>query len=416
MRAPPALSCAIALALAFGATAALPAANWDSGFKSSSAIGQLQELTGQRISVPRSSGGLRPSGGGMANNAMSSATNTLANAVFTELLNLAFSSDNGQSQAMAAEMRRRAEWERQIEAERRQEQLRARFEAATRSRADWDRRDAEITSALDGVFEVRRSTDFFGIQSNADPALVRAVLTEPLDQPPANGPVGLDDPSIVDLRGSGAVPSFLRAPETFEPSPRARLAEPPAQPARPMRERIVAEYERRLAEVEFKNEYAREGAGWAVEFWRDQMKDLAEAGGVQFFEKLPGLSKFDRVWSIYGKLEGYDAAARPWKERVEQYLNTWFYNTQGAAAALGSRSGAEAEWLERADRQLGEEAEAFKALARDTMRGEITGNVFKPDYSSLFGSVPDGTSLVRPIEDKVIHPDAFRWDQVSRPR
>ncbi len=147
--------------------------------------------------------------------------NGLMNSLFSDLGSNSATLER-EREFRAAEERRRLE-----EIARREEMERmARIARAAGFREDWDRRDAEMIQALDGVFDVVRSpksTPFFGQPANptAAPAPI-AVQPAPVAPAPAPLPPAPIYPSDVVVLGSDSLsvnPAFLgqgvvRAAET----------------------------------------------------------------------------------------------------------------------------------------------------------------------------------------------------------
>lgn len=96
------------------------------------------------------------------------------------LLDSLLSSGGGSSgEAARREREARAEEQRRLEAIRIENERLERIAAAAEMREEWDRRDAEMSERLAGVFDVvptRRSTPFFGIEGNPDDEAVAEAL------------------------------------------------------------------------------------------------------------------------------------------------------------------------------------------------------------------------------------------------
>jgi len=204
---------------------------FDNGkLKSTSALGQLEEMTGS--TVDRSSSQYsnhntvtrpapRPAPAKPRYDPNQAFRQELTTQLFAGVIAGLLSDDSAERRAEAeaeAARVRAAEAAAQAEAYRVQQELirQARIRKAQHYRADWDSREGDITNRLGGAFDVGTGTAFFGRPANPDADVVAAILgqgaggTKPTsddDNPAvANSPdLPNSDPSVVDLQGSSLV-------------------------------------------------------------------------------------------------------------------------------------------------------------------------------------------------------------------
>lgn len=192
---------------------------FDKGFQSKSALGQLEELTGTKVSRPSSQRTVVPRAAAQSRSvtprfdANQMFKQELAGAVVGALFANLFSDDSAQQRAAAEAAAAQAAAQAAAEAEafRVQQELarQARIRQAQHYRADWDSREAGITDRLGGAFDVAAGTSFFGRPANPDADAVAAILGQDIGgATQASGEVPdafASDPSVVDLRGSSLV-------------------------------------------------------------------------------------------------------------------------------------------------------------------------------------------------------------------
>lgn len=149
-------------------------ADWGSGTGGSSALGQLESITGQKVDRSSGSSSLpsrppvyaAPSRAAAAKvRANAAAMDAMAARVMVFSILQAMEAQENAAARAAAE----AERQRQIEAER-QRQLR--LQAAARQRAEWERQDAQEGGDLGGIFSNTGGTAFFGTPGVVDPAVL----------------------------------------------------------------------------------------------------------------------------------------------------------------------------------------------------------------------------------------------------
>jgi hypothetical protein len=184
------------------------------GFKSKSALGQLEELTGSKVDrsapahtpAPRAAPKISRSAQ-MRNQLNQEVAGMLADALIQAIFSDNSAQKKAAAEAAAAEAAQRAA---QAEAFRVQEELArlARIQQAQRYRAEWDSRETEIGDRLGDAFTVGAGTGYFG-----QPAGPEAAGAARLSQIGGNSSAGSDnapvlpdsDPSVVDLRESSLV-------------------------------------------------------------------------------------------------------------------------------------------------------------------------------------------------------------------
>jgi len=192
-----ALSLAIAAACATGAYGA-------------SAIGQLEDLTGQKIDRPRIDREPVPAVPAPAPRPSSrNSSSTRALIVGTLMQSFLDGFNSANANAQQAELDRQlAEQQRLLEEQRARA---ARFLAASHLREFWDEQDRERSASLSGLLGVPlQGTALFGIPPNPSSSAIRDMLA-PVD-PFAN------DPNVVDLRGvTNPTPALLRG--ATDPTP-----------------------------------------------------------------------------------------------------------------------------------------------------------------------------------------------------
>ena len=210
---------------------------FDNGkLKSTSALGQLEEMTGSTVDRSSSQYSNRntvtrvapqPAPAKPRYDPNQAFKQELASQLIGGLLAGLLSDDSAQrkAEAEAAAARAAAEAAAQAEAYRVQQELarQARIRQAQHYRAEWDSREGEITNRLGGAFEVHTSTAFFGRPANPDADIIAALIgntntsgTEPpitVNPSPEPGVAAASsptdtpesEPSVVDLRGSSLV-------------------------------------------------------------------------------------------------------------------------------------------------------------------------------------------------------------------
>src|SRR5664280_412593 len=196
---------------------------FDKGFQSKSALGQLEELTGTTVdrsssqssnqsTVTRVAPQPRPVQPHYDPNQQiaGAAAATIIGALFANV----FSDNSAQEQAAAEAAAAQAAAEAEAFRVQQEAARKARIQMAQHYRADWDSREAEIGDRLGGAFDVTTGTALFGRPANPDADTVAAILSQDIggaEQTPGEIPdVYSSDPSVVDLRGSSLVVQPLR--------------------------------------------------------------------------------------------------------------------------------------------------------------------------------------------------------------
>jgi len=180
------------------------------GFKSKSALGQLEELTGSKVdrSSPAQTPAPRAAPKISRSVQMRNQFNQEVAGILADALIQAIFSDNSAQKKAAAEAAAQAA--AQAEAFRVQQELArlARIHQAQVHRAEWDARETAIGDRLGDAFTVGTGTAFFG-----QPAGPEAAGATALSQVGGDSSAGADtastladsDPSVVDLRESSLV-------------------------------------------------------------------------------------------------------------------------------------------------------------------------------------------------------------------
>ncbi len=193
---------------------------FNQGFKSKSALGQLEELTGTKVDrsspaqAPAPRAAPQPSRSAQLRNQFNQ---EVAATVADALVQMIFSDDSAQkkAEAEAAAAAARAKAEAEAEAFWVQQELArwARIQKAQQDRLEWDDREAQIEDRLGDAFTVSTGTAFFGQPSGPD-AATAALLSDVGDAtapiPPSGPDASAQDPSVVDLRNSSlTVPASI---------------------------------------------------------------------------------------------------------------------------------------------------------------------------------------------------------------
>jgi hypothetical protein len=260
-----------------------PPSQFDNGtLRSKSALGQLEEMTGQKVQRPAPIRGMdteverrapapppppKPRYG--ANQAFSDALkNGMADEISSRIANAILNGGRAQQEQQAAQAAAARQAAAEEAARRAQEQA-ARFQNAQHYRADWDARQKETGQRLAGVFDTG-GTAFFG-QPNADAKAIAAILgdtragagpaAEPESVLPDTAVVQLlQQPTAIKIRGAAPTPLSTTPSPAL---PRMKEENGAKQESTPnLRREVAAAIARRFVDLH-------------IEYAEDQVKEWA---------------------------------------------------------------------------------------------------------------------------------------------
>lgn len=335
---------------------------FDTGFKSKSALGQLEELSGGKVdrsaptaaprAVPRP---LKPR---LSTNQQIGvmATGMLLEAVLGNVFADNSAAQRAEAERQAAEAAASAA--AQAEAQRLAEEAHRQMLVATAQsyRQDWDARDQALSDQLNGVFGPSAGTRFFGEPGNSAED-VAAVLGADLATP--EEPTG--DAAVVDLRGSSlVVPMTIAAPGGGLAARPGRTPDwtdtlPPDEPP--------------AWEIKPRSGLERYGLYFAKWWWDTPGIDIEESLW-KLAEKLPGQALAKELWDFKGNVEDL---SDPLKQRNQELIDLAFGRGQLVVRFMyGGRSSVTSEAYFRSLQDTGE---GLQDDAHELIFGEVVGKV-----------------------------------------
>jgi hypothetical protein len=324
---------------------------FDKNFKSKSALGQLEEMTG--ATVDRSSSQYsnrnsntcpapRPKPAQPRYDPNREIRQQIAGTVADILIGALFADNSAQEKAAAeaAAARAAAEAEAQAEAFRVQQELIrwARIQRAQSYRADWDSREGEITGRLGGAFDVGTGTAFFGRPANPDADVVAAILgqdaggAKPTADDDAAGVVDSpdvpdSDPSVVDLRGSSLVvqPSHQSTPVAMRGRSPALPRSPKQAQSNPGWARDWADTGEEVSEERPLREIpSMKNAVFFNDWFGETLTNTATATALglipEYLSKFPNLPLRGLVTSLVGFKEDFENIGNPLKKKAVELV------------------------------------------------------------------------------------------------
>jgi hypothetical protein len=409
---------------------------FDTGFKSKSALGQLEELTGATVDRSSSQSSSRNTETRTApqpapvkprydpNQAFrQEVAGTIAGAVvgalFADLLN-----DNSAQQKAAAEAaaaQAAAQAAAEAEAFRVQQELarQARILRAQHYRAEWDAREAEVGDRLGGAFEVGTGTAFFGRPANPDAATVAAILGQDTGgtEPAAAGgapDVSDEDASVVDLRGSSMVvqpsrpPARTLTPGRVPPLPHATTRPPasshwaydlsePAEPPPPpdsdsQLQELIAYFGPKLGEY----------------YWKTVIQGTAKATLWGRVKNVPGMKALS---ALTGFEEQQKEGTKELGDAYTEYGESWNSYATNAVSVLANPYSDGSAFIASSSGSMDYQVRKLKVKISEMLFTGIAGHFEMPDGEEL--KTPEGDYNMVPILGGGAHPDASRLRSIA---
>ncbi len=357
---------------------------WDSGNRGTSALGQLESLTGQKVDTSRGATGYQtqPARPKVVKRPTLSMKQQVGLMLFESLLEQVLSDSlSGNNQAASAAA---LEQQRLAAELKRQEDLRKARILHAKWRAEWDARDEASTEQLAGVFQpvppASAGTAFFGIPGGVNP---RELLRD-VD-------LFAEDSSVVDLRGA----TSLTVPLLREPTagrlttgnwPITSVGLDEARDYRGVRERSVPEPVQRLAALAQEHMVST--------LWQKFTEGVPAVGdAIEKVQRLPGVGA---AMELYEQIEKA-------KERFDTFSGLTLRlvaNTMGAAHDVATGRA----HLNASDR-FQDDAQGFQSFAIKDSASEVASKL----TDGLEGEdVDDHQSTVVPLTDVGPPPDTAR--------
>ncbi len=354
---------------------------WDSGNRGTSALGQLESLTGPKVDTSREAAGYQtqPSRPKVVKRPTLSMKQQVGLMMFESLLEQVLSDSlSGNNQAASATA---LEQQRLAAELKRQEDLRKARILHAKWRAEWDARDEASTEQLAGVFQpvppASAGTAFFGIPGGVNP---RELLRD-VD-------LFAEDSSVVDLRGA----TSLTVPLLREPTagrlttgnwPITSVGLDEARDYRGVRERSVPEPVQRLAALAQEHMVST--------LWQKFTEGVPAVGdAIEKVQRLPGVGA---AMELYEQIEKA-------KERFDTFSGLTLRlvdNTMGAAHAVATGR-AHIDHFQQ-------DAQGFQRFAIENSASDASSRL----TGGLDGaSVDDYQSTVVPLTDVGPHADTAR--------
>jgi len=391
---------------------------FDKNFKSKSALGQLEELTG--ATVDRSSSknsnhntvtrpAPKPKPAQPRYDPNRETRDQIARTAAELLIGALFADNSAQEKANAeaAAARAAAEAEAQAEAFRVQQELIrwARIQRAQTYRAEWDSREGEITGRLDGAFNVGTGTAFFGRLDNSDADTVAAILgqdpgsTKPTsdDDAPAvaNSPDLPDSaPSVVDLRGSSLVVQLPHQPVPVALHGRGRTIARPAKqvPSIPGWSGDWADTEEEVsAEQPVRETPSVKNGTFFSNWFGDTLIDTATATALglipEYLSKFPNLPLRGLVSKLVGFKQDFEDIGNPLKKKAVDLVGLVNTGSQQIISIMRTPFGGAP--IDGGDAHFGKLISSGEDIESDaiyTATGVATSGVLggSPDMSQVF--------------------------------
>ena len=369
---------------------------FDSGFNSKSALGQLEELTGSK--VERSSPAPAPVQPAahkisrsvqMRNDFNQEIAGMLAEALIGSLF--ADNSAAEQAEAEAAAALAAAQAAAEAEAFRVQQELakKARIRMAQHYRAEWDDRDAEVGSRLGGAFDVSGGTAFFGRPANPDADTVAAILGQdvgggppgPSDRSAASDP----DSSVVDLRGSSMIvqPRSQVTTAGVGPTKASHPVRPPS-PSGPAWVYDLSGPDESSSPghtpSSLQGLVAYFGPWLGRWYWETLAQGTATATAWGIVKNVPGQKYYKALYDAHEKRVSLGEAMN---EVVNDILEPTFSGITSGARVLGRGDTGGGEFAESYNDSIGHSFGTAKVKIYETIFGEHAGHVDAPDLGEL---------------------------------
>ena len=391
---------------------------FDTGFKSKSALGQLEELTGSKVDrstnnanqaalVAQQSRAIKPHFD--PNQAF---RNELAGAVAGMLIDAIFSDNSAQQKAAAEAAAAQAAAQAAAEAEafRVQQELArlARIRMAQRYRAEWDARETEIGGRLGGAFTVTTGTAFFGRPANPDADTVAAILGQDIDgaeQTSGEVPdVSDSDTSVVDLRDSSLVVPLSRPPayaglNSRSPTSASRWTyemtanmEPPASPSSTKQLNALIAYF---------------GPWLGKWYWETVIQGAAKSTAWGRLKGIPGMGY---VNAVVGADEQRESGTEELSGAYTELSDSGFSYASNTAAILANPYSNGGAFIESTSGSLEYQVSKLKVKISEMLFKGFSDRSEMPDLEELRAPVGEGN--VVPIYGRGAHPDQFRINNV----
>lgn len=393
---------------------------FDKGFQSKSALGQLEELTGTKVNRPSSQRTVVPRAAAQARSvtprfdANQMFRQELAGAVVGALFANIFADNSAQERAAAeaAAAQRAAQAAAEAEAFRVQQELarQARIRQAQRYRAEWDARETEVTDRLGGAFDVAPATSFFGRPANPDADVIAKILSQDVGggAPPASGGVPdafASDPSVVDLRGSSLVVQPFQPPTGV-----AVNGGNPTMPPLPTRASVTSRWTDDWPEAEVPP---------LPKVPPSQLKGLLAFFGPELRDYYQGLAMDTAKETIWGRLEhipgaqyaqaivGFEGNRTEMTEEMNEAYNPLLRlglgGAMNAANSLGSLNSSGDGLAEAQFGSLKQDAGKFVVDDWKMIFKQITGHFGGIDLGKMGPISVNGD--IRPLNDVPVHVD-----------
>jgi hypothetical protein len=377
------------------------------GFKSKSALGQLEELTGSKVDrsspaqtpAPRAAPKISRSAQ-MRNQLNQEVAGMLADA----LVQMIFSDNSAKKKAAAeaAAAEAAAQAAAQAEAFRVQEELArlARIQQAQRYRAEWDARETAIGDRLGDAFTVGTGTAFFG--QPAGPEEAGAVA---LSQVGGNSSAGSDnapvlpdsDPSVVDLRESSLVVQPFARPTrpslggshasrwAYEMTDSAERPPPPSSTKQ--LNALIAYF----------------GPWLGKWYWETVVQGYAKSTVWGRLKSIPGMGY---VNAVVGADEQRESGTEELGETYAESIGGTSSYASNAAVVLASRYGDGDAFINSTAGSVEYQVAKMKVKFSEMVFKGFTDRSEMPGRDDLRAPESDGNA--RPIFGRGDHPDAFR--------
>jgi len=369
---------------------------FDKNFKSKSALGQLEELTGATVDRSSSQNSnhntvTRPPPKPKPAQPRYDPNRELRKQIATsaaEILIGALFADNSaqeKANAEAAAARAAAEAAAQAEAYRVQQELIrwARIQRAQSYRAEWDSREGEITGRLGGAFDVGTGTAFFGRPAKPAADTVAAILGQDpggATPAPSEDSAATDVPdadvSVVDLRGSSMVVQPFRqsAPVAMHGHGSSLIARSGSQPS------PWADHWQEIDSPSPPDNPSQEFALYIGDWYGDLVLGVAEsavkATAWGLFKHLPGQ---DRVKALVEFQEQRTELTEALSESNTELLEAGLYRSTDFVHTLGSANTSGADLIDPYFNSLGQSSRKVVVDMAKLIYDRITGRIGEID-------------------------------------
>jgi len=420
---------------------------FDNGkMQSTSALGQLEELTGSKVDRSSTSTSTRTTNTRatqqvrvvkpkinteqvLRQQVTSAVAGALVGALFDGLFN-----DNSAQQRAQAEAEAAARAAAEAEALRVQQELarQARIQRAQHYRAEWDSREGEITNRLGGAFDVGSSQNvyrnFFG-SGNVDPNSVADLIglnaadasaaagssDTASDAMPGAAPDAVEsDASVVDLRGSsslvvqplrqGVVTTKMPARSSGSLTPRWAYEWPDPNSSAPRY--------RDPTQVEMLVRYF---SPWLADYYKEIGSGIKGEAESLIKEKLFGKPPGYRGKEYVSAVKSFNSDRKEMGKEAEEMTEplTDFSGVSNAALALGSAHNSGAELIDENNRSLQEAGNHVVVGAWKMIYNRIKGRSgeFKLLEEKEEPGFGEGGDVV-PVNDVPEHADSFRVNNI----